>query len=146
VVLRARAPSQGDVVGGRQELGCRCAHDLVALGAMFSLAVFLEPMSTAANWSRSLAVSLVSSGMGVAPITISPFARWLISTCDWRTAMLSIGILAWTLLLPAALLVRRGGHVRCTGLPPSAVPGSRVDLLCVLRGPLGTDLSNGKSQ
>jgi predicted MFS family arabinose efflux permease len=45
--------------------------------------------------------------MGVAPITISPFARWLISTYDWRTAMLSIGVLTWTLLLPAALLVRR---------------------------------------
>jgi predicted MFS family arabinose efflux permease len=45
--------------------------------------------------------------MGVAPMTISPFARWLISTYDWRTAMLVIGILAWTLLLPAAMLVRR---------------------------------------
>ena len=40
-------------------------------------------------------------------MTISPFARWLISTYDWRTAMLVIGIVAWTLLLPAALLVRR---------------------------------------
>jgi len=32
--------------------------------------------------NRSLAVSLVSAGMGVAPMTISPFARWLISTDD----------------------------------------------------------------
>jgi hypothetical protein len=39
-------------------------------------------------------------GMGVAPMTISPFARWLISTYDWRIAMLTIGILAWTLLCP----------------------------------------------
>jgi hypothetical protein len=38
--------------------------------------------------------------MGVAPMTISPFARWLISTYDWRIAMLTIGILAWTLLCP----------------------------------------------
>jgi len=49
-----------------------------------------------------LGVSLVSTGMGVTPMTISPFARWLISTYDWRTAMLAIGILVWSLLLPAA--------------------------------------------
>ncbi|TYL25099.1 MFS transporter, partial [Streptococcus pyogenes] len=56
---------------------------------------------------RSLAVSLVSAGMGVAPMTISPFARWLISAYDWRTAMFAIGVMSWVLLIPAALLVRR---------------------------------------
>ena len=60
---------------------------------------FFAPMIAAAtNWfndNRSLAVSLVSAGMGVAPMTISPFARWLISTYDWRTAMMTIGIMAW---------------------------------------------------
>jgi MFS family permease len=79
---------------------------LVGLAA----SAFFAPMIAAATaWfenNRSLAVSLVSAGMGVAPMTISPFARWLISTYDWRTAMLVIGILAWSLLLPAALLVR----------------------------------------
>jgi MFS family permease len=72
---------------------------------------FFAPMiATASSWfeqHRSLAVSLVSAGMGVAPMTISPFARWLISTYDWRTAQLTIGIVAWALLIPAALLVRR---------------------------------------
>ena len=47
---------------------------------------------------RSLAVSLVSAGMGMAPLTISPFASWLITTYDWRTAMLVIGIVASVLL------------------------------------------------
>jgi MFS family permease len=77
---------------------------------------FFAPMIAAAtNWftdNRSLAVSLVSAGMGVAPMTISPFARWLISTYDWRTAMMTIGIMTWLLLIPAALLVRR---------PPTAI-------------------------
>jgi MFS family permease len=79
---------------------------LVGLAA----SAFFTPMIAATTaWfedNRSLAVSLVSAGMGVAPMTISPFARWLISAYDWRTAMLVIGIGAWTLLLPAALLVR----------------------------------------
>src|SRR5260370_37868950 len=72
---------------------------------------FFAPMIAATTrWfenNRSLAVSLVSAGMGVAPMTISPFARWLISTYDWRVAMMTIGITAWVLLIPAALLVRR---------------------------------------
>src|SRR6516165_8138183 len=89
---------------------------LVGLAA----SAFFAPMVAAATaWfeqNRSLAVSLVSAGMGVAPMTISPFARWLITTYDWRTAMFTIGILAWSLLLPAALLVRR---------PPAAAPAHR---------------------
>ncbi len=80
---------------------------LVGLAA----STFFAPMIAATTgWfeeNRSLAVSLVSAGMGVAPMTISPFARWLISAYDWRTAMLLIGVTAWVLLIPAALLVRR---------------------------------------
>jgi sugar phosphate permease len=82
-------------------------------GVLVGLAAgtFFAPMiATVTQWfdtNRSLAVSLVSAGMGVAPMTISPLARWLISTYDWRTAMMTIGILAWMLLIPAALLVRR---------------------------------------
>jgi MFS family permease len=83
-----------------------------------SASAFFAPMIAAATaWfeqNRSLAISLVSAGMGVAPMTISPLARWLISTYDWRSAMLSIGILAWTLLLPAALLVRRPSTIAAT--------------------------------
>src|SRR6202521_2570434 len=84
---------------------------------------FFAPMIAAATrWfenNRSLAVSLVSAGMGVAPMTVSPFARWLISTYDWRTAMMTIGIVAWILLIPAALLVRR---------PPVAATGGASGL------------------
>jgi MFS family permease len=85
----------------------------LSYGVLIGLAgsAFFAPMIvTTAAWfetQRSLAVSLVSAGMGVAPMTISPFARWLIDAYDWRTAMLVIGIGAMVLLIPAALLVRR---------------------------------------
>jgi MFS family permease len=81
-------------------------------GVMVGLAAgaFFAPMTAAATaWfetNRGLAVSLVSAGMGVAPMTISPFAAWLLSAYDWRTAMLIIGAGAWVLLVPASLLVR----------------------------------------
>jgi len=73
-------------------------------------AVFAPMIATVTGWfdkQRGLAVSLVSAGMGVAPMTISPLAGWLIAAYDWRTAQLAIAILAWGLLIPAALLVRR---------------------------------------
>lgn len=80
---------------------------LVGLAA----SAFFAPMIAAVTgWfetNRSLAVSLVSAGMGVAPMTISPFARWLTTAYDWRTAMLVIGMGAWALVIPAALAVRR---------------------------------------
>jgi MFS family permease len=71
---------------------------------------FYAPMMAVASaWierHRSLAVALVSAGMGVAPLTVAPSASWLITTYDWRTAMLVIGIVAWVLLIPACFLVR----------------------------------------
>ncbi len=80
---------------------------LVGLAAGSFFAPMIAATTTWFESNRSLAVSLVSAGMGVAPMTISPFARWLISTYDWRVAMMAIGITTWILLIPAALLVRR---------------------------------------
>jgi MFS family permease len=73
-------------------------------------AIFAPLMATVTGWfdrHRSLAVSLVSAGMGMAPVTVAPIAARLVSTYDWRFSQLVIGIGAWLLLLPAGLLVRR---------------------------------------
>src|SRR5690349_22538259 len=77
-------------------------------------AVFVPTMATITGWfekHRSLAVSLVSAGMGVAPMTVSPFASWLITNYDWRIAQSVIAILAWVVLIPTAFLVRRAPEV-----------------------------------
>jgi MFS family permease len=86
---------------------------------------FFAPMiATVTGWfetQRNLAVSLVSAGMGMAPLTISPFASWLITHYGWRPAMFSIGVLAWVLLIPAAFFVRRPpvrGAAGATAAPP----------------------------
>jgi MFS family permease len=86
---------------------------LLTYGLVVGIAAgsFFAPMITATmSWferHRSLAVSLVSVGVGVAPLTISPFAAWLVSFTDWRTAQLTIAILVWALLIPASFLVRQ---------------------------------------
>ena len=94
-------------------------------------AVFAPTMATVTGWfekNRSLAVSLVSAGMGMAPMTISPFAGWLIGSYDWRTAQLAIAGLAWVILVPTALLVRRApavppGDGAVTSAAGAALPG-----------------------
>ncbi|TIU72464.1 MAG: MFS transporter, partial [Mesorhizobium sp.] len=88
---------------------------IVGLAASAFFAPMIALTTAWFDTNRSLAVSLVSAGMGVAPMTISPFARWLITAYDWRTAMFDIGVMAWVLLLPAVLLVRQ---------PPAAAAAS----------------------
>jgi MFS family permease len=76
-----------------------------------SASAFFAPMiATVTGWfetRRNLAVSLVSAGMGMAPLTLSPLASWLITHYGWRAAMFDIGLLAWAVVIPAALFVRR---------------------------------------
>ncbi|KQW86237.1 hypothetical protein ASC89_04080 [Devosia sp. Root413D1] len=73
-------------------------------------AYFAPIISTTLGWfdkNRSLAVSLVSIGGGIAPMVITPFASYLIEATGWRSAMLSIAIGALIVIVPAALLIRR---------------------------------------
>jgi len=85
----------------------------LAFGLLVGVAVgsFFSPMIAAVmGWiseHRGLAVSLVSVGVGVAPMTMSPFAAWLITQMDWRAAQVVIAVLVWATLIPAALFVRR---------------------------------------
>jgi len=73
-------------------------------------AFYAPMMAVASGWfehNRALAVALVSAGLGMGPLTVAPFARWLITNYDWRPAMLVVGVAAWILLIPAALLIRQ---------------------------------------
>ena len=71
-------------------------------------------VSTVTLWfdkHRALAVSLVSSGIGVAPMTVSPFAARLVVEHGWRTSQLILAVAVVVLLVPAALCVRRPPHM-----------------------------------
>lgn len=73
-------------------------------------AIFAPMMACVTGWfdtHRSLAVSLVSAGMGMAPMTMAPLAAWLVSVRDWRSSMLVIAALAAVVMIPVSLLVRR---------------------------------------
>jgi MFS family permease len=73
-------------------------------------AIFAPMMACVTGWfdtHRSLAVSLVSAGMGMAPITMSPMAARLITEHDWRTSLQIIAALVAVVMIPVSLLVRR---------------------------------------
>src|SRR6202142_4034360 len=93
------------------------APSLLTFQIMFGLmvggfisAIFAPMMACVTGWfdtHRSLAVSLVSAGMGMAPMTMSPLAARLISNHDWRTSLQILAALAAVVMIPVALLVRR---------------------------------------
>jgi MFS family permease len=103
-------------------------------------AIFAPLMACVTTWfdtHRSLAVSLVSAGMGMAPMTMSPLAAWLVSSHDWRTSLQIIAALAAVVMIPAALLIRRApalesGHAAAS---PDGVPQSGMSLGQALRSP-----------
>src|ERR1700757_2005496 len=73
-------------------------------------AIFAPMMATVTGWfdaHRSLAVSLVSAGMGMAPMTMSPMVARLVSTHDWRTTMLILAGVVASIMIPVSLFVRR---------------------------------------
>ncbi|WP_428246482.1 MFS transporter [Ferrovibrio sp.] len=105
-------------------------------------ATFAPLMACVTGWfdtHRSLAVSLVSAGMGMAPMTMSPLAAWLVSMYDWRSAMLMIAGLAALLMLPVALLVRRPPALEAAPALQAAADapaaGEGMSLRQVLRSP-----------
>jgi MFS family permease len=73
-------------------------------------AIFAPMMACVTGWfdtHRSLAVSLVSAGMGMAPMIMSPLAAWLVSNHDWRTSMQVMAGVVACIMIPVSLLVRR---------------------------------------
>lgn len=73
-------------------------------------AIFAPIMACVTGWfdtHRSLAVSLVSAGMGMAPMTMAPLAAWLVTLHDWRTTLQIIAAIVAIIMIPVSLLVRR---------------------------------------
>src|SRR5712675_2428188 len=102
-------------------------------------AIFAPMMACVTGWfdtHRSLAVSLVSAGMGMAPMTMSPLAAWLISIYNWRTSLLIIALVVAAIMIPVSLLVRRAPALENR---PSAASGdpaqAEMSLAQALRSP-----------
>jgi MFS family permease len=103
-------------------------------------AIFAPMMACVTGWfdtHRSLAVSLVSAGMGMAPMTMSPLVAWLISSHDWRTSMQILAVVVAAIMIPVSLLVRRAPALEAVSAVPSdgAVPEPEMSRAQALRSP-----------
>jgi MFS family permease len=123
------------------------ASSLLSFQIMFGLmvggsisAIFAPMMACVTGWfdtHRSLAVSLVSAGMGMAPMVMSPLAAWLVSNHDWRTSMQVLAVVVAAIMIPVSLLVRRPPALEALPSAPSdnAVPEPEMSLGQALRSP-----------
>jgi MFS family permease len=122
------------------------ATSLVAFQFIFGLmvggsiaAIFAPMMACVTGWfdtHRSLAVSLVSAGMGMAPMTMSPLAAWLVSNHDWRTSMQIVALVVAAIMIPVSLLVRRAPALSGAPSAPSGAPAAaEMSLAQALRSP-----------
>src|ERR1700758_1145477 len=94
-------------------------------------AIFAPMMATVTGWfdtHRSLAVSLVSAGMGMAPMTMSPLVAWLVSSHDWRTTMLILAAVVGGIMIPVSLIVRRPPALAAARAAPSAGAGPAAEM------------------
>ncbi|MBD9543909.1 MULTISPECIES: MFS transporter [Ensifer] len=104
-------------------------------------AIFAPMMACVTGWfdtHRSLAVSLVSAGMGMAPMTMSPFAAWLVSAYDWRTALQIIALVVAVIMIPVSFLVRQAPALAdgAAAASPEEEPHSSRTTSQVLKSPL----------
>src|SRR4051812_26574164 len=122
------------------------ATSLVAFQFIFGLmvggsiaAIFAPMMACVTGWfdtHRSLAVSLVSAGMGMAPLTMAPFAAWLVSHHDWRTSMQIVALVVAVIMIPVSLLVHRAPALDSAPSAPSGDQApAELSLAQALRSP-----------
>ena len=126
----------GGVLLGAGLISASHATELWQFQLLFGILVglaagsFYAPLiATITRWftvNRSLAVALVSSGMGLGSFLIAPMSRWIITNYDWRTAMLTIGSLALVVVIPASLFVRRPPVLAYPGGVAAAAPTDAI--------------------
>jgi MFS family permease len=104
-------------------------------------AFFAPIIAATLGWfdkNRSLAVSIVSLGGGVAPMTMSPLAAYLIDLIGWRGAMFWIAVGAVAIIVPASLVIRRAPWHDTVGVPAptaGAAPAKQSSGFAVLKTP-----------
>jgi MFS family permease len=105
--------------------------------AGFAMAGLMTPLTaTTTRWftkHRSLAVSLVTAGVSAGVMVMGPVTGWLVTTYDWRTALLMIGALVWLVIVPAAMFLREAPAPTASAL--AMADGGGLSVAQALRTP-----------
>lgn len=84
-----------------------CYSVLVGVG----ISTVYNPVTTTVScWftqRRGLALGIVTAGIGLGTVIMSPMAGYLIATYGWRTSYLLMGLAAWLFIITGALFLRK---------------------------------------
>jgi MFS family permease len=122
------------------------AHSVLAFQVAFGLmigagasAIFAPTIACVTGWfetRRSLAVSLVSAGFGVAPLTMSPWVARLAAHYDWREVLQILAVFVVATMVPVALFIRKAPALeRAVARPEAGTAGPGMSLAQLLRSP-----------
>jgi len=119
-------------------LGFQLAFGLLV--GVATSAIFAPIVACVTGWfstQRSLAVSLVSAGFGVAPLTMSPWVAHLALSHDWRQVLQIVAVLVVAVLVPASMLIRRPPALEQAAAPAGMGAGAPSTLTIgqLLRSP-----------
>jgi MFS family permease len=73
-------------------------------------AMYIIVMSTGSRWffkKRAAALGIIGAGSNIGTVIMAPVSAWMIAVYHWRSAYLIIGIIAWCVIIPAALLLKK---------------------------------------
>jgi MFS family permease len=80
------------------------------MGGLGAASFYAPLLSTLSKWfvkKRGLVFGVFTSGIGVGAVIFSPLAELLISTYNWRTSYIILGVTMLVVTITAALLVRQ---------------------------------------
>ncbi len=76
-------------------------------------ATYVVSMSIVTRWfdkNRGVALGIAGSGAGLGAVIMAPFATYLISNFDWRTAYIVMGLITWLIVIPLSRLLKKDPH------------------------------------
>ena len=141
----------GGILLGCGLVGASRATTLLEFQLLFGIVVggasgsaFAPLMALVSNWferHRSLAVALVSMGLGVGTITVAPLASLVMEAYDWRTALQVLAGLAFFIVAPGAFLLRTPPPEAVTAGAEGATPAVSMTVGEAFRTPQFTAIA-----
>ena len=72
--------------------------------------MYIIVMSTASRWfsrKRATAMGILGTGASLGTVVMAPVSAWLVENYQWRAAYMMTGILAWILIIPGAMVLKK---------------------------------------
>ncbi|MFC2068029.1 MFS transporter [Chloroflexota bacterium] len=99
-------------------------------------AVYIQAISITLKWfmkGRGLAVGIVASGMGIGIILMTPISAWLIDSYGWQTSFFILALVAFFVMIPFALLLKRAPDKKAELLHSEETDTSKLSVLNKIR-------------